>query len=64
MEKESNNGISKITLIAENLINQFKENKFSINIEQCRLIIDYLLIDRELDEDYVELLEKELEEKE
>ena len=56
------NGIANISVKAEELIRKFENNKYSINIEQARLIIDYLLVDRKLDDDYIEMLEKELEE--
>lgn len=56
------NGIANISVKVEELIRKFENNKYSINIEQARLIIDYLLVDRKLDDDYIEMLEKELEE--
>lgn len=57
-----NKGIVHISTLVEALIDNFKKDKTSVDIQQCQLIIDYLLTEREFDENYIEELEKQLEE--
>lgn len=47
--------------LLEELVEQFKKDKSSLDIQQLRLITEYLIWDREFDEDYIDELEKEIE---
>ena len=51
----------KVLPLLEELVEQFKKDKFSLNIQQLQLITEYLIWDREFDEDYIDELEKEIE---
>lgn len=59
--KISKNGYAGVASLIENLIDEYKHDKYSLDILQLRLITDYLIMDREFDEDYIDELEKELE---
>ena len=51
----------KVLPLLEELVEQFKKDKSSLDIQQLRLITEYLIRDREFDEDYIDELEKEIE---
>ena len=51
----------KVLPLLEELVEQFKKDKFSLDIQQLQLITEYLIWDREFDEDYIDELEKEIE---
>ena len=51
----------KVLPLLEELVEQFKKDKSSLDIQQLRLITEYLIWDREFDEDYIDELEKEIE---
>lgn len=51
----------KVLPLLEELVEQFKKDKSSLDIQQLRLITEYLIWDREFDEDYIDGLEKEIE---
>ena len=53
-------GIVEIAPIMEKLIENFKQDKNIIDIQQCQLIIHYLLAERKFDEKYIDELEKKL----
>ena len=53
-------GIAEIAPIMEKLIENFKQDRNIIDIQQCQLIIHYLLVEREFDEKYIDELEKKL----
>ena len=52
--KQYADGIVNVDEVIEYLIDKFKIDKFSVDIQQARLIIDYLLANRESDEDYID----------
>lgn len=47
--------------LLEELVEQFNKDKSLLDIQQLRLITEYLIWDREFDEDYIDELEKEIE---
>ena len=51
----------KVLPLLEELVEQFKKDKSSLDIQQLQLITEYLIWDREFDEDYIDELEKEIE---
>lgn len=51
----------KVLPLLEELVEQFKKDKSLLDIQQLRLITEYLIWDREFDEDYIDELEKEIE---
>lgn len=51
----------KVLPLLEELVEQFKKDKSSLDIQQLQLITGYLIWDREFDEDYIDELEKEIE---
>lgn len=51
----------KVLPLLEELAEQFKKDKSSLDIQQLQLITEYLIWDREFDEDYIDELEKEIE---
>ncbi len=59
--KISKNGYAGVAPLIENLIDEYKHDKYSLDILQIRLITDYLIMNRKFDEDYIDELEKELE---
>lgn len=52
----------KVLPLLEELVEQFKKDKSSLDIQQLRLITKYLIWDREFDEDYIDELEKDISE--
>lgn len=61
IEEQYKKGLVNLSNVIEPLINQFKTN-YSLDIQQCRLIINYLLMERDFNEDYYYELDKEIEE--
>lgn len=53
----------QVLSILEGLVKQFKQEKTSLDIQQLQLVTEYLIWDRENDEDYIDELEKEIEKK-
>lgn len=53
-------GLVNLENIIEPLIRQFK-NDYSLDIQQLRLVTNYLLLEREFNEEYYSELDKELE---
>lgn len=51
----------KVLPLLEELLEQFKKDKSSLDIQQLQLITEYLIWDREFDENYIDELEKEIE---
>lgn len=51
----------KVLPLLEELVEQFKKDKSSLDIQQLQLITEYLICDREFDEIYIDVLEKEIE---
>ena len=51
----------KVLPLLEELVEQFKKAKSSLDIQQLQLITEYLICDREFDEIYIDVLEKEIE---
>ena len=47
--------------ILEGFVEQFKQDKTSLDVQQLRLVTEYLIWDREDDENYIDELEKEIE---
>lgn len=45
----------------EDMVRQFRNDKHSLDIQQLRLITEYLIEDREFDADYIDETEQELE---
>ena len=63
IEKMYEKGIVSLSKILEPLIEKFIQDKNSVDIQQCQLIIHYLIEERKFDENYVDELEKEIEDK-
>ena len=61
IEEMYEKGLVEISSIIEPLIENFKIDRCSIDIQQCQLVIDYLIRDRDFDENYIQQLEEELE---
>lgn len=61
IEEQYKEGLVNLSNVIEPLINQFKTD-YSLDIQQCRLIINYLLMERDFNEDYYDELDKEIEE--
>lgn len=61
IEEQYKEGLVNLSNVIEPLINQFKVD-YSLDIQQCRLIINYLLMERDFNEDYYDELDKEIEE--
>lgn len=61
IEEQYKKGLVNLSNVIEPLINQFKTD-YSLDIQQCRLIINYLLMERDFNEDYYDELDKEIEE--
>lgn len=61
IEEMYEKGLVEISSIIEPLIENFKIDRCSIDIQQCQLVIDYLIRDRDFDENYIQQLETELE---
>lgn len=61
IEEMYKKGLVEISSIIEPLIENFKIDRCSIDIQQCQLVIDYLIRDRDFDENYIQQLEEELE---
>ena len=61
IEEMYGKGLVEISSIIEPLIENFKIDRCSIDIQQCQLVIDYLIRDRDFDENYIQQLEEELE---
>lgn len=51
----------KVLPLLEELVEQFKKDKSSLDIQQLQLTTEYLIWDREFDENYIDELEKEIE---
>lgn len=51
----------KVLPLLEELVEQFKKDKSSLDIQQLQLITEYLICDRGFDEIYIDVLEKEIE---
>ena len=51
IEEQYKKGLVNLSNVIEPLINQFKTD-YSLDIQQCRLIINYLLMERDFNEDY------------
>lgn len=60
IEEQYKEGLVNLSNVIEPLINQFKVD-YSLDIQQCRLIINYLLMERDFNEDYYDELDKEIE---
>lgn len=56
-----NKSYIEIAPIIENLIDKFKQDRNIIDIQQCQLIIHYLLNEREFNQNYIDELEQKLE---
>ena len=61
IEEQYKEGLVNLSNVIEPLINQFKVD-YSLDIQQCRLIINYLLMERDFNETYYDELDKEIEE--
>ena len=61
IEEQYKKGLVNLSNVIEPLINQFKTD-YSLDIQQCRLIINYLLMERDFNETYYDELDKEIEE--
>jgi len=61
IEEMYEKGLVEISSIIEPLIENFKIDRCSIDIQQSQLVIDYLIRDRDFDENYIQQLEEELE---
>ena len=56
IEKMYEEGLVNVSKIAEPLINKYKE----LDYQQCQFVIEYLLADRQFDEEYVDKLEADI----
>lgn len=57
IEKMYEQGLVNVSKIAEPLINKYKE----LDCQQCQFVIEYLLADRQYNEEYVDSLEADIE---
>jgi hypothetical protein len=60
ISKQYEKGFVDLISIVEPLIDKFKADKNSIDIQQLQLVTEYLITDRELDENHIDELEMEL----
>lgn len=60
ISKQYEKGLVDLMSIVEPLIDKFKADKNSIDIQQLQLVTEYLITDRELDENYIDELEVKL----
>lgn len=56
IEKMYEEGLVNVSKIAEPLINKYKE----LDYQQCQFVIEYLLADRQCNEEYVDKLEADI----
>lgn len=56
IKEQYNNGYIQLAPMMENLIDKFKNDKNSLDIQQLQLVTAYLIADRDFDENYIELL--------
>lgn len=61
IEKQYKENKVQVLPILEGLVKQFKQDKTSLDIQQLQLVTEYLIWDREDDENYIDELEKEIE---
>lgn len=59
--KQYQKGFVQIMPMLESLVDKFKADKTSLDFQQMQLVLEYLITDRECDENYIEELEKEIE---
>lgn len=60
ISKQYEKGLVDLMSIVEPLIDKFKADKNSIDIQQLQLVAEYLLTERKIDENYIDELEVEL----
>ena len=60
IKRQYQEGRVNITPMLENLVDKFKNDKSSLDVQQLQLVTEYLITDREIDENYIEELESAL----